>query len=72
MSLTSAPSTWCATSKRCGGIIVLVNNAGIASMNILLLTLPSTVERIFSTNVRTPLGHARGGQGHVGGPPDGS
>jgi 3-oxoacyl-[acyl-carrier protein] reductase len=35
----------------CGSITVLVNNAGIASMNHLLLTPLSTVERIFSTNV---------------------
>jgi 3-oxoacyl-[acyl-carrier protein] reductase len=37
--------------KTCGSITVLVNNAGIASMNHLLLTPLSTVERIFSTNV---------------------
>jgi 3-oxoacyl-[acyl-carrier protein] reductase len=37
--------------KSCGSITVLVNNAGIASMNHLLLTPLSTVERIFSTNV---------------------
>lgn len=37
--------------NNCGGITVLVNNAGIASMNHLLLTPLSTVERIFSTNV---------------------
>jgi 3-oxoacyl-[acyl-carrier protein] reductase len=37
--------------NRCGSITVLVNNAGIASMNHLLLTPLSTVERIFSTNV---------------------
>jgi len=37
--------------NRCGSITILVNNAGIASMNHLLLTPLSTVERIFSTNV---------------------
>jgi 3-oxoacyl-[acyl-carrier protein] reductase len=37
--------------KSCGSITVLVNNAGIASMNHLLLTPLSTIERIFSTNV---------------------
>jgi 3-oxoacyl-[acyl-carrier protein] reductase len=37
--------------KNCGSITVLVNNAGIGSMNHLLLTPLSTVERIFSTNV---------------------
>lgn len=38
-------------SKRLGPISVLVNNAGIAAMNHLLLTPLSTVERIFATNV---------------------
>jgi 3-oxoacyl-[acyl-carrier protein] reductase len=37
--------------KRFGGITALVNNAGIASMNHLLLTPLSTVQRVFSTNV---------------------
>jgi 3-oxoacyl-[acyl-carrier protein] reductase len=37
--------------KKLGGIAVLVNNAGIASMNHLLLTPLSTVDRVFSTNV---------------------
>jgi 3-oxoacyl-[acyl-carrier protein] reductase len=37
--------------KKLGGIAVLVNNAGIASMNHMLLTPLSTVERVFSTNV---------------------
>ena len=37
--------------KRFGGIAVLINNAGIASMNHLLLTPLSTVARVFSTNV---------------------
>lgn len=36
---------------RVGPIEVLVNNAGIASMNHLLLTPASTIERIFATNV---------------------
>jgi 3-oxoacyl-[acyl-carrier protein] reductase len=36
---------------KCGAITVLINNAGIASMNHLLLTPLSTLERIFSTNV---------------------
>ncbi len=34
-----------------GSITVLINNAGIASMNHLLLTPLATVEKIFSTNV---------------------
>jgi 3-oxoacyl-[acyl-carrier protein] reductase len=34
-----------------GGITVLINNAGIASMNHLLLTPLATVRRVFSTNV---------------------
>jgi 3-oxoacyl-[acyl-carrier protein] reductase len=38
-------------SKRMGPISVLINNAGIASMNHLLLTPLSTVQRVFSTNV---------------------
>ena len=38
-------------SKRFGGISVLINNAGIAAMNHLLLTPMSSVERIFRTNV---------------------
>ena len=37
--------------KKLGGIAVLVNNAGIASMNHLLLTPLATVNRVFSTNV---------------------
>jgi 3-oxoacyl-[acyl-carrier protein] reductase len=37
--------------KKLGGISVLVNNAGIASMNHLLLTPLATVNRVFSTNV---------------------
>lgn len=37
--------------KKLGGISVLINNAGIASMNHLILTPLSTVQRIFSTNV---------------------
>ena len=37
--------------KRFGTITALVNNAGIASMNHLLLTPLSTVQRVFSTNV---------------------
>lgn len=37
--------------KRLGPIEALVNNAGIASMNHLLLTPKSTIERIFATNV---------------------
>ena len=37
--------------KKHGKIDVLVNNAGIASMNHLLLTPFKTVEKIFSTNV---------------------
>lgn len=38
-------------AERYGPIEVLVNNAGIASMNHLLLTPLSTIERIFATNV---------------------
>lgn len=37
--------------KEHGQLDVLINNAGIASMNAALLTPMSTVERIFSTNV---------------------
>jgi len=38
-------------SKKHGKIDILINNAGIASMNHVLLTPLSTVENIFSTNV---------------------
>lgn len=38
-------------SRRFGNISVLINNAGIAAMNHLLLTPLSAVQRIFSTNV---------------------
>jgi 3-oxoacyl-[acyl-carrier protein] reductase len=38
-------------TRRVGRITVLVNNAGIASMNHLVLTPLATVQRIFSTNV---------------------
>ncbi|MET0292142.1 MAG: SDR family oxidoreductase [Steroidobacteraceae bacterium] len=38
-------------ARRFGGIDALINNAGIASMNHLLLTPMETVRRIFSTNV---------------------
>lgn len=38
-------------TARLGPISVLINNAGIASMNHLLLTPVSTVQRVFSTNV---------------------
>lgn len=37
--------------KKYGKIDILLNNAGIASMNHILLTPLKTVERIFSTNV---------------------
>jgi len=37
--------------KRIGPVSVLINNAGIASMNHVLLTPLATVQRIFSTNV---------------------
>ena len=37
--------------QRHGGIDVLVNNAGIAAMNHLMLTPLTTVQKIFSTNV---------------------
>lgn len=40
-----------AVRHRFGAITVLINNAGIAAMNHLLLTPLSTVQRIFSTNV---------------------
>ncbi len=38
-------------SATIGPIAVLINNAGIASMNHLLLTPLSTVQKVFSTNV---------------------
>jgi 3-oxoacyl-[acyl-carrier protein] reductase len=38
-------------SKRLGPISVLINNAGIASMNHLMLTPTSTLEKVFGTNV---------------------
>jgi 3-oxoacyl-[acyl-carrier protein] reductase len=37
--------------QRFGGVTALINNAGIAAMNHLLLTPLSTVQRIFATNV---------------------
>ena len=37
--------------KRLGQLSILINNAGIASMNHLLLTPLSSIQRIFSTNV---------------------
>jgi 3-oxoacyl-[acyl-carrier protein] reductase len=37
--------------RKFGGVSVLVNNAGIASMNHLVLTPLSTVQRVFATNV---------------------
>lgn len=37
-------------SQKYGGINVLINNAGIASMNHILLTPLATVKRIFETN----------------------
>jgi len=37
--------------NKLGAITILINNAGIASMNHLLLTPLSTVQKIFSTNV---------------------
>ena len=37
--------------QRFGGITALINNAGIAAMNHLLLTPLNTVQRIFATNV---------------------
>lgn len=40
-----------AVAREFGKLDVLLNNAGIASMNHALLTPKSTVERIFSTNV---------------------
>ena len=38
-------------SSNIGPISVLINNAGIASMNHLLLTPAATLQRVFSTNV---------------------
>lgn len=40
-----------ATRKEFGGLDVLINNAGIASMNHAMLTPASTVERVLNTNV---------------------
>ncbi|MEH6409396.1 MAG: SDR family oxidoreductase [Hyphomonas sp.] len=40
-----------ATTREFGRLDVLLNNAGIASMNHAILTPKSTVERIFQTNV---------------------
>ena len=40
-----------AVAREHGGIDVLLNNAGIASMNHFLLTPLSTVEQVFATNV---------------------
>jgi 3-oxoacyl-[acyl-carrier protein] reductase len=40
-----------AVRQRCGEITVLINNAGIAAMNHLLLTPLGSMQRIFSTNV---------------------
>ncbi len=40
-----------AIRKSCGCLDVLVNNAGIASMNHILLTPRATVEKILNTNV---------------------
>jgi len=37
--------------KEFGGLDILINNAGVASMNHSLLTPLSTVERVFKTNV---------------------
>ena len=37
--------------KSCGRLDVLINNAGVASMNHFLLTPTSAVEKIFKTNV---------------------
>ncbi|MCP5340311.1 MAG: SDR family oxidoreductase [Sinobacteraceae bacterium] len=37
--------------ERYGGLTILVNNAGIAAMNHLLLTPLATVQRVFATNV---------------------
>ncbi len=37
--------------KKLGGLTALINNAGIASMNHLVLTPLSTVQRVFATNV---------------------
>jgi 3-oxoacyl-[acyl-carrier protein] reductase len=38
-------------ARRFGGISVLINNAGIAAMNHMLLTPMATIERVFRTNV---------------------
>lgn len=40
-----------AIRKECGGLDILINNAGIASMNHVLTTPMQTVHRILSTNV---------------------
>lgn len=38
--------------KEYGGLDVLINNAGVASMNHFLLTPESTIDRLFATNVK--------------------
>jgi 3-oxoacyl-[acyl-carrier protein] reductase len=38
-----------------GGLDVLINNAGSASMNAFMLTPPSTARRLFETNVLGPM-----------------
>ncbi|MFO0727764.1 MAG: SDR family oxidoreductase [Myxococcota bacterium] len=46
-------------SKKHGRLDVLINNAGIASMNHILLSTVSTFDRIFATNVRGSFVAAR-------------
>ena len=48
---TAVRKLFAATRKEFGRLDVLINNAGIASMNHAMLTPASTVERVLSTNV---------------------
>lgn len=41
--------------RRCGGLDVLINNAGTASMNAFVLTPISTLRQVMATNVLGPM-----------------
>lgn len=41
--------------RRSGGLDVLINNAGVASMNVIALMPPSSVRRIIDTNLFAPI-----------------